>query len=192
MALMVGYAAAMDASMSEQGSQEISVATASVVGASSNLPEAWSEPQEGPSGVVQAQAQQAPEDWESQAEEDIDRDADKTSMSICISESGSKKSRGESLWDGALCRDCGKSLRSYCCLFLALFSPKILYRAYHSSPYDPGHHSSLLIFPSSYLHPSLVSLFFAILKRTPLLTRNVFLKSKLPHKQLLVAWYSSD
>ncbi|XP_052359863.1 C2 domain-containing protein 2-like, partial [Oncorhynchus keta] len=77
MALMVGYAAAMDASMSEQGSQEISVATASVVGASSNLPEAWSEPQEGPSGVVQAQAQQAPEDWESQAEEDTDRDADK-------------------------------------------------------------------------------------------------------------------
>ncbi|XP_029526932.2 C2 domain-containing protein 2-like isoform X1 [Oncorhynchus nerka] len=94
MALMVGYAAAMDASMSEQGSQEISVATASVVGASSNLSEAWSEPQEGPSGVVQAQAQQAPEDWESQAEEDTDRDADKTSMSICISESGSKKSRG--------------------------------------------------------------------------------------------------
>nr|XP_046178854.1 C2 domain-containing protein 2-like isoform X1 [Oncorhynchus gorbuscha] len=97
MALMVGYAAAMDASMSEQGSQEISVATASVVGASSNLPEAWSEPQEGPSGVVQAQAQQAPEDWESQAEEDIDRDADKTSMSICISESGSKKSREDTI-----------------------------------------------------------------------------------------------
>lgn len=126
MALMVGYAAAMDASMSEQGSQEISLATASVVGASSNLPEAWSEPQEGPSGVVQAQAQQA-----SQAEEDPDRNADKTSMSLCISESGSKKSRGESLWDGALCRHCGKSLRSYCCLFLALFSPTIFYRAYH-------------------------------------------------------------
>lgn len=117
MALMVGYAAAMDASMSEQGSQEISVATASVVGASSNPPAAWSESQECPSGVAQAQAQQAPEDWESQADEDPDRDADKTSMSLCISESGSKKSRGESLSDGALCRHCGKSLRSYCCVY---------------------------------------------------------------------------
>uniref|UniRef100_A0A4W5NHA9 C2 calcium dependent domain containing 2 n=1 Tax=Hucho hucho TaxID=62062 RepID=A0A4W5NHA9_9TELE len=94
MALMVGYAAAMDASMLERGSQEIAVATASEVGASSNPPAAWSEPQEGSSGVAKAQAQQAPEDWKSQAEEDPDRDADKSSMSLCISESGSKKSRG--------------------------------------------------------------------------------------------------
>ncbi|KAK6317154.1 hypothetical protein J4Q44_G00125540 [Coregonus suidteri] len=92
MALMAGYAAAMDASMSEGGSQEIAVKTASVVGASSNPP-AVADPQEGPSGLAQAQAQQAPEDWESQAEED----PDKTSMSLCISESGSKKSKGGGL-----------------------------------------------------------------------------------------------
>ncbi|KAK6322393.1 hypothetical protein J4Q44_G00071850 [Coregonus suidteri] len=96
MALMAGYAAAMDASMSDGGSQEIAVATASVVKASSNPPEVSSDPQEGPSGVSQAQAQQVPEDWECQAGEDTDRDADKTSMSLCISESGSKKSRGGS------------------------------------------------------------------------------------------------
>ncbi|CAB1352531.1 unnamed protein product, partial [Coregonus sp. 'balchen'] len=99
MALMAGYAAAMDASMSDGGSQEIAVATASVVKASSNPPEVSSDPQEGPSGVSQAQAQQVPEDWECQAGEDTDRDADKTSMSLCISESGSKKSRGEILWN---------------------------------------------------------------------------------------------
>lgn len=94
MALMAGYAAAMDASMSEGGSQEIAVATASVVKASSKPPEVSSDPEEGPSGVAQAQAQQAPEDWECQAGEGTDQDPDKTSMSLCISESGSKKSRG--------------------------------------------------------------------------------------------------
>nr|XP_046159713.1 C2 domain-containing protein 2-like [Oncorhynchus gorbuscha] len=96
MALMAGYAAAMDASMSEGGSQEIAVATASVVKASSKPLEVSSDPQEGPSGVVQAQAQQAPEDLECQAGQGTDQDPDKTSMSLCISESGSKKSRGGS------------------------------------------------------------------------------------------------
>ncbi|XP_036793307.1 C2 domain-containing protein 2 isoform X2 [Oncorhynchus mykiss] len=96
MALMAGYAAAMDASMSEGGSQEIAVATASVVKASSKPLEVSSDPQEGPSGVAQAQARQAPEDLECQAGQGTDQDPDKTSMSLCISESGSKKSRGGS------------------------------------------------------------------------------------------------
>ncbi|XP_010869026.2 C2 domain-containing protein 2 isoform X3 [Esox lucius] len=97
MAMMAGYAAAMDASMSESGSQEIAVAT--VVAASSIPPESLAAASnEGLSGVAQAPDQQAPEDWESQAgeEPDPDRHADKTSMSLCISESGSKKSRGGS------------------------------------------------------------------------------------------------
>ncbi|KAL0994386.1 hypothetical protein UPYG_G00121530 [Umbra pygmaea] len=96
MALMAGYAAAMDASMSEAGSQEITVTSAT--GASSISPDLSSDPNEGPSGVAQAGAQQPSEDWESQAgtEADPDRDVDQTSMSVCLSESGSGKKRGGS------------------------------------------------------------------------------------------------
>lgn len=80
---MAGYAAAMDASMSEGNSTQ-DMTTAIVSGASS-LPEE-SEPQEGPSGIGRP-----PEDWESQAVEELDH----TSLSMCVSEANCKKSRGE-------------------------------------------------------------------------------------------------
>lgn len=83
LALMAGYAAAMDASMSEGNStQDVTMAIAS--GTSS--PPEESEPQEGPSGIGRP-----PEDWESQAAEDLDH----TSLSMCVSEANCKKSRGE-------------------------------------------------------------------------------------------------
>lgn len=78
---MAGYAAAMDASMSEGNSTQ-DVTTAIVSGASS-LPEE-SEPQQGPSGIGRP-----PEDWE--AVEELDH----TSLSMCVSEANCKKSRGE-------------------------------------------------------------------------------------------------
>ncbi|KAJ7996746.1 hypothetical protein DPEC_G00240220 [Dallia pectoralis] len=95
MSMMAGYAAAMDASMSESGSQEIAVAPVVV---DSSIPPEFSDPNQGLSGVAQARAQPAPEDCESQAgdDPDPDRDADKTSMTLSVSESGSKKSRGGS------------------------------------------------------------------------------------------------
>lgn len=83
LALMVGYAAAMDASMSEGNStQDMTTAIAS--GTSS--PPEESEPQEGPSGIGRP-----PEDWESQAAEELDH----TSLSMCVSEANCKKRRGE-------------------------------------------------------------------------------------------------
>lgn len=84
LALMVGYAAAMDASMSE-GSSTQDVTTAIVSGTSS--PPEVSESQERPSGIGRP-----PEDWESQTGEELDR----TSLSMCVSEASCKKSRGES------------------------------------------------------------------------------------------------
>ncbi|XP_007259484.3 C2 domain-containing protein 2 isoform X2 [Astyanax mexicanus] len=86
--LMAGYAAAMDASMSGEfenvkngeevtSSEPVTDPTASQA----------SDPLEGPSGVGH-------EDWESQAGEDTD--ADKTSLSLCISETSSKKGKEES------------------------------------------------------------------------------------------------
>lgn len=83
LALMVGYAAAMDASMSE-GSSTQDVTTAIASGTSS--PPEESEPQEGPSGIGRP-----PEDWESQTGEELDH----TSLSMCVSEASCKKSRGE-------------------------------------------------------------------------------------------------
>lgn len=83
LALMVGYAAAMDASMSE-GSSTQDVTTAIASGTSS--PPELSEPQEGPSGIGRP-----PEDWESQTGEELDH----TSLSMCVSEASCKKSRGE-------------------------------------------------------------------------------------------------
>ncbi|XP_035034359.1 C2 domain-containing protein 2 isoform X2 [Hippoglossus stenolepis] len=83
LALMAGYAAAMDASMSESSStQDVTVAIAS--GASST-PEV-SEPQEGPSGIGRP-----PEDWESQTGEEINH----SSLSMCVSEANCKKTREE-------------------------------------------------------------------------------------------------
>ena len=84
LALMAGYAAAMDASMSE-GSSTQDVTTAIATGASS--PPDESEPQEGPSGIGRP-----PEDWESQTGEEMDH----SSLSMCVSEAQScKKRRGE-------------------------------------------------------------------------------------------------
>lgn len=85
LALMAGYAAAMDASMSE-GSSTQDVTTAIASGTSSP-PEA-SEPQEGPSGIGRP-----PEDWESQNAEELDH----TSLSMCVSEASCKKRRGSFL-----------------------------------------------------------------------------------------------
>lgn len=83
LALMAGYAAAMDASMSEGNStQDV---TAAIASGSSSPPEE-SEPQEGPSGTGRP-----PEDWESQTAEDLDH----SSLSMCVSEANCKKSRGE-------------------------------------------------------------------------------------------------
>ncbi|KAL7848513.1 hypothetical protein AOLI_G00232310 [Acnodon oligacanthus] len=93
MALMAGYAAAMDASMSgasdtmkngEEMTSSEPVADPTV----SDI----SDPLEGPSTAGQ-------EDWESQAGEDPD--AEKTSLSLCMSETGSKKGKGSFLHKSA-------------------------------------------------------------------------------------------
>lgn len=82
---MAGYAAAMDASMSEGSStQDV---TAAIASGSSSLPEML-EPQEGPSGIGRP-----PEDWESQAGEELEN----ASLSMCVSEATCKKSRGEEM-----------------------------------------------------------------------------------------------
>ncbi|AWP00477.1 putative C2 domain-containing protein 2 [Scophthalmus maximus] len=89
LALMAGYAAAMDASMSESSStQDVTIAIAS---GTSSPPEV-SEPQEGPSGMGRP-----PEDWESQTGEELDH----TSLSMCVSEANCKKSRGSFLQKSA-------------------------------------------------------------------------------------------
>ncbi|XP_044226407.1 C2 domain-containing protein 2 isoform X2 [Thunnus albacares] len=89
LALMAGYAAAMDASMSE-GSSTQDVTTAIASGTSS--PPDMSEPQEGPSGIGRP-----PEDWESHTGEELDH----TSLSMCVSEASCKKSRGSFLQKSA-------------------------------------------------------------------------------------------
>lgn len=89
LALMAGYAAQMDASMSESSSTQ-DVTTPIALGTSS-LPEG-SEPQEGPTGVGRP-----PEDWETPAEEALDN----TSLSMCVSEASCKKSRGSFLQKSA-------------------------------------------------------------------------------------------
>ncbi|CAM9109232.1 unnamed protein product [Lampetra planeri] len=89
LALMAGYAAAMDASMSD-GSSTQDVTTAVASGTSS--PTDVSEPQEGLGGIGRA-----PEDWESQAGEELNH----TSLSMCVSEASCKKSRGSFLQKSA-------------------------------------------------------------------------------------------
>ncbi|XP_026184023.1 C2 domain-containing protein 2 [Mastacembelus armatus] len=89
LALMAGYAAAMDASMSE-GSSTQDVTTA-IVSGTSTTPEV-SEPQEGPIGVGRP-----PEAWESHTGEELDH----TSLSMCVSEVNCKKSRGSFLQKSA-------------------------------------------------------------------------------------------
>ncbi|XP_061596175.1 C2 domain-containing protein 2 isoform X1 [Cololabis saira] len=89
LALMAGYAAAMDASMSESSStQDVTAAIAS--GFSS--PPDGSEPQEGSSGLGRPQV-----DWESQTEEELNH----TSLSMCVAEANCKKRRGSFLQKSA-------------------------------------------------------------------------------------------
>lgn len=90
LALMAGYAAAMDASMSESSSTQ-DVATAIASGSIS--PPEVTEPLEGPSGTGRP-----PEDWESNTGEEL---LDHTSLSMCVSEASCKKSRGSFLQKGA-------------------------------------------------------------------------------------------
>ncbi|KAI4880438.1 hypothetical protein NFI96_018420 [Prochilodus magdalenae] len=96
MALMAGYAAAMDASMSgasedmKNGEETTSSSEPAVDPAASDA----SDPLEGPSRA-------GPEDWESQTGEDPD--AEKTSLSLCISETSSKKGKVRPfppMWNG--------------------------------------------------------------------------------------------
>lgn len=89
LAMMAGYAAAMDASMSEASSTH-DMTTAIASGTSS--PPDESEPQEGPSGIGRP-----PEDWESQTGEELDH----TSLSMCVSEASCKKRRGSFLQKSA-------------------------------------------------------------------------------------------
>lgn len=78
---MAGYAAAMDASMSSASEGTSSETVLLEPSAELSVPE--------PSANGTDQV----EDWESQAGEDPD--ADKTSLSLCMSEAGSKKGKGE-------------------------------------------------------------------------------------------------
>lgn len=105
---MAGYAAAMDASLSQEPKEEpasrapITMATAgSATAAIRELNACAAQPQdpleglgEGPTGTEVAVPMGAGvEDWESQTGEDPD--ADKASLSLCMSETGSKKGKGE-------------------------------------------------------------------------------------------------
>lgn len=88
LALMAGYAAAMDASMSEgSSSQDVTAAVAS----GSLSPPEEAEAAEGPSGMGRP-----PDDWDNTGEE-----LDNTSLSLCVSEANCKKSRGSFLQKGA-------------------------------------------------------------------------------------------
>ncbi|XP_061558835.1 LOW QUALITY PROTEIN: C2 domain-containing protein 2 [Phycodurus eques] len=89
LALMAGYAAAMDASMSDESSSQDM--TTAIVSGSSSHPEG-SEPEEGPSGVGRP-----PENWESHTGEDLNH----TSLSMCVSEVSCKKRRGSFLQKSA-------------------------------------------------------------------------------------------
>ncbi|XP_011482107.1 C2 domain-containing protein 2 isoform X1 [Oryzias latipes] len=89
LALMAGYAAAMDASMSDSSStQDL---TPAIMSGTSSAPEE-SQPGDGPTGVGQP-----PDDWESQTGEEMDH----TSLSMCVSEASCKKTRGSFLQKSA-------------------------------------------------------------------------------------------
>ncbi|XP_029957485.1 C2 domain-containing protein 2 isoform X2 [Salarias fasciatus] len=95
LALMAGYAAAMDASMSEGGStQDVTAAVASGASSSGSPPEG-AEPREGDGRIGRP-----PSDWESQAGEE-EEEADHASLSMCVSEASCKKSRGSFLQKSA-------------------------------------------------------------------------------------------
>ncbi|XP_061104510.1 C2 domain-containing protein 2 [Conger conger] len=89
MALMAGYAASMDASMTEGPCPASDGATGGPTEAPS-----LADPQEGP-------GEAGPEEnWDNQSEQDPDADK-KSALSLCISESGSKKGRGSFLRQSA-------------------------------------------------------------------------------------------
>ncbi|XP_028839809.1 C2 domain-containing protein 2 isoform X2 [Denticeps clupeoides] len=90
LALMAGYAASMDASMS--GGPEVIQAAPTPPMLEANSMEPL-DPLEGPSHGAMM------EDWESQHGED--QDMDKTSLSLCISETSSKKGKGSFLHKSA-------------------------------------------------------------------------------------------
>lgn len=85
---MAGYAAAMDASMS--GASEGTSSEAAALPSETVAEPSFLEPVE---SLVGANGTDHVEDWESQAGEDPD--ADKSSLSLCPSETGSKKGKGE-------------------------------------------------------------------------------------------------
>ncbi|XP_077447825.1 C2 domain-containing protein 2 isoform X2 [Stigmatopora argus] len=89
LALMAGYAAAMDASLSDESSSQ-DMTTAIVSGTSTPLE--GSETQRGPSGVGRP-----PETWEVHTGEDLNH----TSLSMCVSEVSCKKRRGSFLQKSA-------------------------------------------------------------------------------------------
>ncbi|KAJ8342559.1 hypothetical protein SKAU_G00324870 [Synaphobranchus kaupii] len=89
MALMAGYAAAMDASMTEGPCP----ASPGATGGPTEAP-SLADPQEGPSGAGDE------ENWDGQSEQDPDTDK-KSALSMCISESGSKKGKGSFLHKSA-------------------------------------------------------------------------------------------
>ncbi|KAJ8266650.1 hypothetical protein GJAV_G00133040 [Gymnothorax javanicus] len=89
MALMAGYAASMDASMTEDP-VTFSIGDPGGNSETSSLTNA----QEGPSGAG------LEEKWDSQSEQDPDSDK-KSALSLCISESGSKKGKGSFLHKSA-------------------------------------------------------------------------------------------
>uniref|UniRef100_A0A3Q4HPX4 C2 calcium dependent domain containing 2 n=1 Tax=Neolamprologus brichardi TaxID=32507 RepID=A0A3Q4HPX4_NEOBR len=89
LAMMAGYAAAMDASMSESSStQDVTTAIAS----GTSTPPEMLEPMEGPR--VEGRP---PDDWESQTGEEQDN----ASLSMCVSEASCKKTRGSFLQKSA-------------------------------------------------------------------------------------------
>ncbi|XP_057676599.1 C2 domain-containing protein 2 isoform X2 [Corythoichthys intestinalis] len=89
LALMAGYAAAMDASLSDESSSQ-DMTTAIVSGTSTPLE--GSEHQQGPSGLGCP-----PDTWESHTGEDLNH----TSLSMCVSEVSCKKRRGSFLQKSA-------------------------------------------------------------------------------------------
>ncbi|KAK9968421.1 hypothetical protein ABG768_002748 [Culter alburnus] len=94
MTLMAGYAAAMDASMS--GASEGASSEAAALPSETVAEPSFLEPVE---SLVGANGTDHVEDWESQAGEDPD--VDKSSLSLCPSETGSKKGKGSFLHKSA-------------------------------------------------------------------------------------------
>ncbi|XP_029107247.1 C2 domain-containing protein 2 isoform X2 [Scleropages formosus] len=83
LALMAGYAAAMDASMGGSGPHDMCMESVANTG-----PQDPTDPVEGPSGADDATH------WDSRSTQDADTDK-KSALSLCVSETGSKKGKEE-------------------------------------------------------------------------------------------------